>query len=220
MILHDPAHIRLAILDDHTLVSASLAAFVHAEAPQCEVVWEGPRAVDLLDALDRGLEADLVLLDVRLGPDNPQASVVAEALADRGVLSLLVTEMHSGAQARAALLAGAADLVPKDATGAEFLDAIRRAAAGETLWTRRAVSILGDTLGPHLSEREMMAVRLYVQGLLITTIARRMGVSENTVNTYLKRVRTKFRQAGKEVNSREQMRSVVWDQGLMESGDA
>ena len=169
------------------------------------------RAIDLFAALDEGLDIDLVLLDVMLGDDNPTAAVVAETLAERGVRSLLVTMKHGGPLTRKALVAGAADVVPKDAPEGELLDAIRRAANGETLWSRRAVAILGETIGPRLSDRETQVVRMYVQGLLMSTIARRMGVTENTANTYLKRVRTKFRQLGKQADTREELRNLAAD---------
>lgn len=211
--------IKLAILDDHTLVSASLAALLERDVRQCEVVWQGTRATDLLAALDGGLAVDVVLLDVLLGDANPHASVVAEQLTERGVTSLLVTMTHGGPQTKAALLAGACDIVTKDAPESELLDAIRRAAAGETLWSRRSVAILGEALGPHLSARETEVVRYYVQGMLIKTIARRMGIEENTANTYLKRVRTKFRQTGKSVDTREELREVAEEEGIIDPWD-
>ena len=211
--------IRLAILDDHTLVSASLAALLERDASECVVVWQGTVAAELLRALDRGLAVDVVLLDVILGDANPHANVVAEQLCERGVTSLLVTMTHGGPQTKAALLAGACDIVTKDAPEAELLDAIRRAAAGESLWSRRSVAILGEALGPHLSARETEVVRYYVQGMLIKTIARRMGIEENTANTYLKRVRAKFRQTGKSVDTREELREVAEEEGIIDPWD-
>lgn len=210
---------RLAILDDHTLVTAGLAALLERDASECVVVWQGTLAVDLITALDDGLTVDVVLLDVLLGDHNPRASVVAEQLVERGIPALLVTMTHGGPQTKAALLAGASDIVPKDAPESELLAAIRCTAAGETLWSRRAVAILGEALGPHLSRRETEVVRLYVQGMLIKTIARRMGIEENTANTYLKRVRAKFRQLGKEVDTREQLRSVAEEEGIIDLWD-
>lgn len=205
---------RLAILDDHNLVTASLAALIERDAPDLSVVWQGADAAQLVAALDAGLEVDLVLLDVLLGEHNPLAAVVAEQLATRNVISLLVTMKPGGPQVRAALLAGAADVVVKDASEQELLDAIRRACAGEALWSRRALAIIGDTIRPQLSERETEAVRLYVQGLLIATIARQMGVSENTCNTFLKRARMKFQAAGRSVASREELRLAAEDAGI------
>lgn len=206
--------LRLAILDDHNLVTASMAALLQRDAPDVSVVWQGGSAADLVAALDEGLGVDLVLLDVLLGEHNPLASAVAEELADRGLVSLLVTMKPGGPQVRSALLAGAADIVLKDSAEDELLDAIRRAGAGQALWSRRALAIIGEAVGPQLSERETEAVRLYVQGLLIGTIARQMGVSENTCNTYLKRARAKFQAAGRPVPSREQLRLAVEETGI------
>ena len=206
--------LRLAILDDHNLVTLSIAALLERDAPDVLVVWQGGSAAELCAALDRGLAVDLVLLDVLLGEQNPLAAAVAEELTTRGVACLLVTMKPGGPQVRAALLAGAADIVQKDASEAELLEAIRRAGAGEALWSRRALAIIGEAVGPQLSDRETEAVRLYVQGMLIGTIARQMGVSENTCNTYLKRARAKFQAAGRPVASREQLRLAVEDSGI------
>ena len=206
--------LRLAILDDHQLVTASIAALLERDAPDVPVVWQGGSAKELIAALDGGLLVDLVLLDVLLGEQNPLAAAIAEELTTRGVACLLVTMKPGGPQVRAALLAGAADIVLKDASEAELLEAIRRAGGGEQLWSRRALAIIGEAVGPQLSDRETEAVRLYVQGVLIGTIARQMGVSENTCNTYLKRARAKFQAAGRPVASREQLRVAVEDSGI------
>ena len=206
--------LRLAILDDHALVTASFTALLERDAAAIDVVWQGTLAAELFEAIDGGVAVDLVVLDVLLGESNPLAASVAEELIARGVASLLVTMKDGGPHVRAALLAGASDIILKDASEAELLDAIRRAGSGEALWSRRALAIIGESVGPQLSQREAEAVGLYVQGLLIATIARKMGVSENTCNTYLKRARAKFLLAGRPVASREQLRAAVEDSGI------
>lgn len=208
--------IRVAILDDHTIVSAGLAALIDRDAQDVEVVWAGVLAADLLAALDAGLAVDVVLLDVMLGPCNPSGGAVAADLSDRGVATILVTMLSGGPSVKEALLAGAADYIAKNATEQDLLAVIHSVAAGEVLRSREAVAILSESLGPHLSPQEAAVVRLYVQGLPLRIISKRLSLSENTCNTYLKRVRAKFRHAGRTVDSRFQLREVAIAEGVID----
>jgi DNA-binding NarL/FixJ family response regulator len=208
--------IAVAILDDHAIVSAGLAALIDRDANDVKVVWSGVLASDLFAVLDSGTTVDVVLLDVMLGERNPPASEVARRLYEADVASLLVSMMTGGRSVKEALLAGAADYLPKDADEASLLAAIHRVAAGDTLRSREAVAILGEALGPRLSERELAVVRLYAQGLPLREIAKRLSLTENTCNTYLKRVRAKYRQIGRRVDSRWQLRDVALAEGLLD----
>lgn len=210
------APIHVAVLDDHAIVSAGLGALISRDADDVQVVWTGVLASELLAQLAAGLRVDIVLLDVLLGPRNPAASVVTASLVDHGVAVVLVTMLTGGHSVKAALLAGAADYIAKDASEEELLAAIHRVAAGEILQSRQAVEILGEALGPQLSPQEAAVVRLYVQGLPLRAIAKRLALSENTCNTYLKRVRTKFRQVGRPVDSRFAMRDAALAEGIID----
>jgi two-component system, NarL family, uhpT operon response regulator UhpA len=208
--------IKVAILDDHTIVSAGLGALIGRDADDVQVVWTGTRAAELRAALDAGTKVNVVLLDVMLGQDNPAADEMTAELVERDCAVLLVTMLAGGPMVKRALLAGAADYIAKGASEEDLLAAIHRVAAGDILQSREAVEILAEALGPRLSGQEAAVVRLYVQGLPLRAIARRLSLSENTCNTYLKRVRSKFRHAGLNVDSRMQMREAAIAEGLVD----
>lgn len=212
----DRRPIRVAILDDHAIVSAGLAALIERDGDDVQVVWSGVRAAELLAAVDGGHDVDVVLLDVLLGEYNPPASDVTRWLSERGIIVLLVSMLTGGKSVKDALLAGAADYIAKDADEEALLAAIHRVAAGQILHSREAVAILGEAMGPRLSEREQAVVRLYAQGVPLRQIAKRLTLTENTCNTYLKRVRAKYRQAGRRVDSRWELRDVALADGLLD----
>lgn len=55
---------------------------------------------------------------------------------------------------------------------------------------------------PNLSDREVSAVRLYVDGLTVADVAKKMAVAPSTITTHLVRARAKFAAAGHSVDTK------------------
>jgi transposase len=56
---------------------------------------------------------------------------------------------------------------------------------------------------------------LYASGLKMRAVARRMGVSEGTAQEYIKRVRSKYLQAGTPVSTKTDMYRMARNEGLV-----
>ena len=97
-----------------------------------------------------------------------------------------------------AVKAGATGYLVKSAAPAEFLDAVRRTAAGEPVFTPGLAGlVLGeyrrlaaappdpDDDAPRLTERETEVLRLVAKGLSYKQIADRLGLSHRTVQNHV-----------------------------------
>jgi DNA-binding NarL/FixJ family response regulator len=144
---------------------------------------------------------DVVLLDVALpGPDGFTA--LRRIRRERPALPVLMysesDELNDLAQA---LQSGAQGYLSKSVARAEFLGAIRAAAAGAPVWTRpqlrRAVkkSKLAPSALSHdvpLTEREQQVLRRLPQGDVNEAIATQLGIDVETVKQHVKRILKKI----------------------------
>ena len=136
-------------------------------------------------AKDAGLfdrkRVDVVLLDIRLGPESGLTALDGEV--DRPAIVVL-TAYDYPQYADAALRLGAAGFVLKTAPIAELTDAIRRVAAGGLAFSVRP----GGGTVARLSPREHDVVRLVAGGRTNDEIGVALGIGSKTVETHLARL--------------------------------
>jgi DNA-binding NarL/FixJ family response regulator len=141
------------------------------------------------------LRPDVVLLDPCL-PDMPGADVVPQLLARHpAVRVVLFTDYPEHEALGAALAAGAHGAVMKDTERAGLIDVITRVAAGERVTAAAAAdgALLTRKLARcGLTRREYEVLRLAAMGQTNPEIASSMGLTRNTVKTYLQRTREKL----------------------------
>lgn len=102
------------------------------------------------------------------------------------------------------LAAGAARVLRKETSGVEIIEAVR-AAIAPPRWRFNQRSIAAEPFSrplavpspftgeqAALSEREEQVLRQISQGLTHSQIATRLGITRNTVDTYVKRIRAKL----------------------------
>lgn len=171
--------IRIAIVDDHTIVRDGLARLLASE-PGFEVVGacaDGASALRLAEAVRPGI----LLLDLAL-PDANGLDLIGP-LADRcPETRVLVLSMHAEpAYATAALARGAWGLVSKAASPEELALAIRRVAAGERL--PAAVRLL---------PREQEILGHLAAGRTNDEVALLLGLKPKTVEGYAQRLMDKL----------------------------
>jgi RNA polymerase sigma factor (sigma-70 family) len=143
---------------------------------------------------------DVVLIDYGLGDDR--ALQVCRAITKfRPQLPVLVISgVISDAAVRGCIESGARGFLYKDVDTRDLRDAIKRLAAGESvldprvtgrviLWASRHEF---DTAPDTLSPREAEVVRRVAQGESNKEIAERLGLSQNTIKTYLRRAYRKL----------------------------
>lgn len=179
--------IRVVVADDHPIVRQGVVALLRDE-PDIEVVAE---AADGREALSAVLaeEPDVVLMDLRMPHmDGVEATrAVRERRPDVAVL-VLTTYDTDEAIVRA-VEAGAAGYMLKDSPTEDLLDAVRRAAAGETVLappiTKRLVDRLHSVSPDALTSREIDVLREVANGNTNAEVAERLHISEATVKTHL-----------------------------------
>jgi DNA-binding NarL/FixJ family response regulator len=187
---------RVLLADDHELAREALRS-VLAREHDLEVVGEavdGPETV----ALAARRRPDIVMMDLRMpGLDGLAATraILAEAPATRVVV---LTSSDTRSHMLEAIGAGAAGFLPKGATRAELLLALRSALAGEV---RAQVGGPEPGLsseaklpdGTHgLTPREVEVLRLVARGRTNEAIAHELGLTANTVKTHVAHVLRKL----------------------------
>ena len=179
--------IRVAIVDDHPVVRDGTAALL-AKQPGLVVVGTAG-SLEEARTLLATTDADVVLLDIRLGTNSGLNLLNADAAGDRPRPAIIVLTAYDYPQyAEAALRLGAAGFVLKTAPMAELLGAIRQAAAGGLAFGVRPRS--GDRA--RLSRRELEVVALVVEGRSNDEIGTALGIGAKTVETHLARLFERF----------------------------
>jgi DNA-binding NarL/FixJ family response regulator len=181
--------IRLAIVDDHPMVTGGLDAAL-GTIDDLEVVARAGTVAEARDLLARD-DLDVLLLDVRLDDGNG-----IQALAERGprtrpgvlVISSFQTSQYVAASARF----GAAGFLLKTVPLPTLVKAIRTVASGGKVFTREQLQKGLITLTP----RERQIVRLAMDGLSNKEIGARIGTSPKTVESHLSGIYDRFGIAG------------------------
>jgi DNA-binding NarL/FixJ family response regulator len=134
--------------------------------------------------------------------DGAHAIALCEAIGRRwpSVAMLIVSDVADERSVRAALEAGVRGYLSKSTDGAALVAAIRELAGGHGVLdpqvTRRVIEWAKhprvDATTEELSDREIEILRLVSTGEPNKRIAKRLGVSENTVKTYLRRAYKKL----------------------------
>ena len=193
-----PRAIRVLIVDDHAVVRRGLFAFLATE-PDLDIVGDaagGVEALTLLARLDAaGRRPDVVLMDLKMEPlDGIETTRRIRALYD-DVEIVALTSYTEEARVQAALAAGAAGYVLKDADADEVAAAIRAVHRGglqlDPAVARRLLSHLRPQ-APHapgaLTARELDVLRLIGDGQANKEIAAALDLSERTVRTHVSNI--------------------------------
>ncbi|MFH9354578.1 LuxR C-terminal-related transcriptional regulator [Kitasatospora sp. NPDC017646] len=139
--------------------------------------------------------ADAVLVDVdALSPEECLARITDMAK----LTSVLVLDNGTAAEGARFLGAGAAGVVNRQESGERIVNAVHTVANASNP-TSRPTATAPTTTGEaerrsscDLSEREQQVLSQIALGLTHGQIATRLGISSHTVDTYVKRVRTKL----------------------------
>ena len=198
----DAGRIDVAVVDDHPIVLDGITGWVTVPDSGIEVVATAA-TVDAVLA-GPGARADVVLLDLDLGDGTTAERNVAAILA-AGPAVLVLSASDRPAAVRGAMRAGASGYVLKHEEAAELREAIRAVAAGEDWVSPRLAYILATDDAPDrptLSAQETRTLRLYATGLPIKSVARRLGIADETAKQYVRRVREKYAQANRAAHTK------------------
>ncbi|MEW2289342.1 response regulator transcription factor [Streptomyces sp. NPDC047841] len=141
--------IRVLLADDDPLVRAGLRMMLGA-AEDIAVVGEASDGTELPDLVDLH-HPDLILMDIRMPMmDGLEATRVLRARAEPPEIIMLTTFASDGYVLRA-LQAGASGFLLKHTLPQDLVTAVRRAAAGEPVFSPSALRQLLDTVADPLA---------------------------------------------------------------------
>jgi two-component system, NarL family, nitrate/nitrite response regulator NarL len=187
--------VRVLVVDDHPIVLDGVTLALQATS-WLRVSGYARTGAEAVVAV-RGLRPDVVLLDLRL-PDMLGPEVIQALLAEYpDVRIILFTAYPDHAALGAALAAGAHGVIVKDTERADLVDVIRRVVDGErvvcTAVGADSQVLLNRKLRDHgLTRREYEILRHVAMGKTNPEIAVALGLTRNTVKTYLQRTLEKL----------------------------
>ena len=189
---------RIVLVDDHTLFLAGVRAELGDSVEVVGTAGSVAEAVPLIKELD----PDVVLLDVHL-PDGGGDAVINAVAPDRpGVRFLALSVSDAAEDVIDVIRAGARGYVTKTISGADLIDAVRRTADGDAVFSPRLAGFVLDAfrsgeaaVDPELdtlTPREREVLQLIARGYRYKEIAARLHLSVKTVETHVSAVLRKL----------------------------
>ncbi|WP_329138383.1 response regulator transcription factor [Streptomyces sp. NBC_01476] len=205
---------EIAIVEHHSLVRRGLQSLIVANRQvNLATVTQEPTQLD-----PGGEHFDAILY----GPSPQAEDTLAESI---GLLAksgrvLIIADFWDRQTVTEAVRAGAFGCVTRQSDDEEMLRAVDTVTRGGLylspgLATRLHVELREPTdAPPALARREIETLRRLAEGLTHGQIARRMGLTEATVNTYVKRIRNKLNVGNKADLTRKAIELGLLREGL------
>lgn len=195
--------IQVLIVEDHPIVAEGLACLLRSYH-DLTVIATACCVADAIPAL-AGKRPDVALVDFHL-PDGTGADAADSIRAHRaGVAIVFLTADDSDERLLQAIEAGASGYLLKSVTGAEIVQSIRAAAAGETLIPAGAIATaLAERartareqsrhaqLLASLTPREREILALMIDGADNRAVADQLHISYATVRTHVRSILAKL----------------------------
>jgi two-component system, NarL family, response regulator NreC len=187
--------IKIVIADDHSVVRRGLRQLLEEETG-FEVVAEAGD-VESARRYVRGHHPDVLVLDLNM-PGGSSLEAIPDMRAESPQTQIVVLTMQNEpAYARQALGAGVLGYVLKESAEEELVEAVKRAADGDTFLNPRLGAKVAAEPPPGppdgLSEREVQVLRMIALGHTNAEIADRLHLSVRTVETHRAHIQQKLR---------------------------
>src|SRR6188474_2355895 len=195
---------RVVVVDDHAMFRTGVKAEIGRSVAVVGEAADADRAI----AVVLQTHPDVVLRDVH--EKNPEQKFLALSVSDAAedVIGLI--------------RAGARGYVTKSISGAELIDAIRRVAEGDAVFSPRLAGFVLDAFSgsidlatvdedlDRLSQREREVLRLIARGYAYKEVAKELFISIKTVETHVSSVLRKL-----QLSNRHQLTRWATDRKLV-----
>ncbi|MFE5328323.1 response regulator [Embleya sp. NPDC056575] len=200
------AALRVLVVDDHPMWREAVARDLAAAGYDVvATAGDGPEAVRRA----RATSPNVVILDLNL-PKLPGVEVARELVRhDRAVRILVLSASGEQEDVLEAVKAGATGYLVKSASREELVDAVRRTAVGDPVFTPGLAGLVlgefrrmatdpprrdaaGGPTAPRLTDRETEVLRMVAKGLSYKQIAERLFLSHRTVQNHVQNTLNKL----------------------------
>jgi DNA-binding NarL/FixJ family response regulator len=197
--LSEDVQYRLVIADDHPLFRGALRAAVSALFSNAEITEAGTFD-EVVNLLERGMEVDLVLLDLSMPGARGFSGLMYLRAQYPGVPVAVVSANDEPAAIRRCMQIGASGFIPKT-LGIELMRAAISKILGGGVWTPPDVDLsqAADAETAELMARmatltpqQVRVLMMLSEGLLNKQIAYQLGVSEATVKAHVSAILQKL----------------------------
>ena len=213
--------LRVMVVDDHPMWREAVERDLAGAG--MEVVASASTGDEAL-ARARATRPAVVVLDLQIPAPNGVEVTTTLVREDPTVRVLILSASGEQSDVLEAVKAGATGYLVKSASSAELLDAVRRVALGDTVFTPGLAGLVlgeyrrlseapadaGDDT-PRLTERETEVLRLVAKGLSYRQIAERLVLSHRTVQNHVQNTLRKL-----QLHNRVQLVRYAIEQGLDE----
>ncbi len=209
------------IIDDHPLFRKGVSQLL-ALNDELHLIGEASSGEDGLE-MAKGLEPDLILLDLNMKGMNGIETLRALREADLAARILILTVSDSAEDLVGAIRAGADGYLLKDMEPEELLERIVDAQKGRIVSSESLNGLLARSLRDEaqtaernvvpLTDREKDILGCLASGLSNKLIARDLNIAEGTVKVHIKNLLKKLK-------FRSRLEAAVWaiDQNLRQNG--
>ncbi len=212
------APIRVMVVDDHPMWRDAVERDLQAAGfDVVGVAADGTQAIARFPAA----RPQVVVLDLQI-PGPGGVEVTGTVLAhDPSARVLILSASGEQADVLAAVKAGATGYLVKSASRTELIDAVRRVAAGDTVFTpglaglvlgefrRMADEPAGGPGDEQLTERETEVLKMVAKGLSYKQIAERLVISHRTVQNHVQNTLRKL-----QMHNRVELTRYAIERGL------
>jgi DNA-binding NarL/FixJ family response regulator len=209
--------IRVMVVDDHPMWRDAVERDLQAAGfDVVGVAADGTQAIARFPAA----RPQVVVLDLQI-PGPGGVEVTGTVLAhDPSARVLILSASGEQADVLAAVKAGATGYLVKSASRAELVDAVRRVAAGDTVFTpglaglvlgefRRMADEPAGASDEQLTDRETEVLKMVAKGLSYKQIAERLVISHRTVQNHVQNTLRKL-----QMHNRVELTRYAIERGL------
>jgi DNA-binding NarL/FixJ family response regulator len=201
---------RVLLVDDHALFRAGVRG---ALADEVDVVGESGEVAEAVRAIEE-LEPDVVLLDVHM-PGGGGVEVIRRVAESRPAVRFLALSVSDAPEDVIAVIrAGARGYVTKTISVSDLVEAVRRVAEGDAVFSPRLAGFVLDAFAGEiapaqvdpdldlLTPREREVLQHIARGYMYKEIAAQLGISAKTVEAHVSAVLRKLQLSSRHELSR------------------